>query len=261
MVGIATWTIEKSMKSRNVAAMTRARMIRVCGANPACGGDFSVCSVPAVTCSTPSVSVGRKAFAIRRIRFVQGGERRYSPPEHFQGRCWLECGGVRHQAESSRHHFPCGWYRRMTPPDFRGLASRSFNFIPAESVLNNGAPPPRTTGARQMSYSSIRPARESDAVSFALPKMKMFLPGCCFSLATSFSASPFTSLVLFQSAFFSVLEKTTLGTRFMKSAILSFAEGQYDAMPSYVARPKRSVSVDFDCSREYSSSSSPQTES
>src|SRR5437667_1411706 len=45
--------------------------------------------------------------------------------------------------------------------------------------------------------------------------MHRSLPGCPFSLATSSSALPFTSLELFHSAFSIVLEKTTLGTRFM----------------------------------------------
>src|SRR6267143_1634886 len=149
----------------------------------------------------------------------------------------------------------------MTPLDFSGLASMSFSFVLWVPGLNNGVPLPSKTGATQMAYSSIRLCCASDAVSLALPKMNMFLPGCCFSLATSFSACSFTSLVLFQSAFFSVLEKTILDALFMKSAILSFEEGQKPAMPSYVTRPNKSMSVDFDRSREYRSSSSPQTES
>src|SRR2546430_2608708 len=149
----------------------------------------------------------------------------------------------------------------MTHPDFSGLASVSFNFILSRLVLKRRFPPPRRRGTRPRRYSSIRWWRVSVDERFALPKMKRVLPGCAFSRVTSFSAFSFTSLVLLQSAFFSVLEKTTLGILFMKSAMSPFWEGQYEAMPSYVTRPNKSISADRSCSRESCSSSSPQTDS
>src|SRR3989475_9770055 len=91
--------------------------------------------------------------------------------------------------------------------------------------------------------------------------MKRVLPDCAFNRVTSFSAFSLTSLVLLQTAFFSVLEKTTLGILFMKSAMSPFWEGQYEAMPSYVTRPNKSMSADRSCSRESCSRSSPQTDS
>src|SRR5207245_5875175 len=69
----------------------------------------------------------------------------------------------------------------------------------------------------------------------------------------------FTSVVLFQSAFFSVLENTTFGIVFMKSAMSPFCDGQYEAIPSYVTRPNNSAPVDFDRWMAYCSISSPQT--
>src|SRR3989442_6289353 len=147
----------------------------------------------------------------------------------------------------------------MTPPDFSGLASRSVILIRSALGLNKGFPPPKTRGARAKSISSNNPRAKSVAERFALPKTKRSLPGCCFSLATSSSGFSFTSLVLFHSAFLSVLEKTIFGIVFMKSATSPFWDGQYPAIPSYVTRPNNSIPVDFECSIEYFSSSSPQT--
>src|SRR2546428_7776070 len=118
-----------------------------------------------------------------------------------------------------------------------------------------------TTGEAQWRYSSIKPFRVRAADRFALPKMNRSLPDCFFSLATSSSAFPLTSLELFHSAFSIVLEKTILGTLFMKSAISPFSFDQNDAIPWYVTRPNKSAPIDFDCSTENRSSSSPQTES
>src|SRR5712691_1308082 len=146
----------------------------------------------------------------------------------------------------------------MTPPDFSGLASRSVILIRSALGLNKGFPPPKTRGARAKSISSNNPWAKSAAERFALPKTKRSLPGCCFSLATSSSGFSFTSLVLFHSAFLSVLEKTIFGIVFMKSATSPFWDGQYPAIPSYVTRPNNSIPVDFECSIEYFSSSSPQ---
>src|SRR5438445_5139076 len=146
----------------------------------------------------------------------------------------------------------------MTPPDFSGLASRSVILIRSALDLNNGFPPPKTTGAKARSSSSNRPRVKSVAERFALPKTNRSLPGCCLSLATSSSGFAFTSRVLFHSAFFNVFEKTIFGIVFMKSATSPFWEGQYPAIPSYVTRPNKSIPVDLDCSIAYFSSSSPQ---
>jgi len=97
--------------------------------------------------------------------------------------------------------------------------------------LKSGFPPPRTTGTSPSLYSSMRPARVSEADRSALPKISMSWPGCCFNRATSPSASEFTSRVLFQPAWSSVREKTTLGMLFMMSATSPVAVGQCCAMP------------------------------
>ena len=125
--------------------------------------------------------------------------------------------------------------------------------------MNRGFPPPRTIGATQRRYSSIRPFRVKAADRLALPKMYRSLPDSFFSFATSPSAFCFTTFVLFQSALASVFENTSLGTAFMKSAMSPFSFDQYAAMPSYVTRPKRRAPIDFDCSSENFSSSSPHT--
>src|SRR6266849_1762203 len=147
----------------------------------------------------------------------------------------------------------------MTPPDFSGLASSNLSFNRSGPSLNNGFPRPRMTGATAKSSSSKRPCFKIGAERSALPKTNKVLPGAFFSLMISSTALSFTSLVLFQSAFLSVLENTTFGIVFMNSAMSPFWVGQYEAIPSYVTRPNNSAPVDFDCSIEYRSSSSPQT--
>src|SRR5437867_5106503 len=49
-------------------------------------------------------------------------------------------------------------------------------FQPPRLSSNRGFPPPRTIGARQRRYSSIKPLRVSDAERLALPKMNRSLP-------------------------------------------------------------------------------------
>jgi len=48
-----------------------------------------------------------------------------------------------------------------------------------------------------------------------LPRIAIGSPGCCLSLRISVTASPATSVVLFQAARFSVFEKTTFGSAFI----------------------------------------------
>src|SRR5207245_361616 len=146
----------------------------------------------------------------------------------------------------------------MTPPDFNGLASSNFILSRFEPALNNGFPWPRSTGVRARSSSSNKPCCKSVEERSALPKTNNVFPGCLFSFLTSSTTFSFTSVVLFQSAFFSVLENTTFGIVFMKSAMSPFCDGQYEAIPSYVTRPNNSMPVDFDCSMAYCSNSSPQ---
>src|SRR5947209_1632158 len=147
----------------------------------------------------------------------------------------------------------------MTPPDFNGLASSNSILSRFEPALNNGFPWPRSTGVRARSSSSNKPCCKSVEERSALPKTNNVFPGCLFSFLTSSTTFSFTSVVLFQSAFFSVLENTTFGIVFMKSAMSPFCDGQYEAIPSYVTRPNNSAPVDFDCSMAYCSISSPQT--
>src|SRR5438128_7814016 len=128
----------------------------------------------------------------------------------------------------------------------------------SEFGLNNGFPRPKSKGVSARSSSSKRPCFNSVEERSALPKTNKGFPGSFFSLMTSSTTLSFTSLVLFQSAFFSVLENTTFGIEFMKSATSPFWVGQYEAIPSYVTRPNNSMPVDFDCSMAYCSNSSPQ---
>src|SRR2546428_2676317 len=128
----------------------------------------------------------------------------------------------------------------------------------SEFGLNNGFPRPKSNGVRTRLRSSNSPCFRSVEERSALAKTNKVLPGSFFSLMTSSTALSFTSLELFQSAFLSVFENTTFGTVFMKSAMSPFWVGQYPAMPSYVTRPNNNMPVDFDCSTEYFSSSSPQ---
>src|SRR3989475_8102432 len=144
------------------------------------------------------------------------------------------------------------------PPDFSGLASSNFILMRSEFGLNNGFPRPRSKGVSARSSSSKRPCFNNVEERSALPKTNKGFPGSFFSLMTSSTTLSFTSLVLFQSAFFSVLENTTFGIEFMKSATSPFWVGQYEAIPSYVTRPNNSMPVDFDCSIAYCSNSSPQ---
>src|SRR5437867_7001103 len=146
----------------------------------------------------------------------------------------------------------------ITPPDFRGLASSNFILIRSEFGLNNGLPRPKSKGVSARSSSSKRPCFNNVEERSALPKTNKGFPGSFFSLMTSSTTLSFTSLVLFQSAFFSVLENTTFGIEFMKSATSPFWVGQYEAIPSYVTRPNNSMPVDFDWSIAYCSNSSPQ---
>lgn len=60
----------------------------------------------------------------------------------------------------------------------------------------------------------------------ALPNTKMSPPSLAFSLETSSATLPLKSFVLFQSALFSVREKTTFSILFMKSAIQPCSDGQ-----------------------------------
>src|SRR5438093_6618774 len=128
----------------------------------------------------------------------------------------------------------------------------------SEFGLNNGFPRPRSKGVSARSSSSKRPCFNNVEERSALPKTNKGFPGSFFSLMTSSTTLSFTSLVLFQSAFFSVLENTTFGIEFMKSATSPFWVGQYEAIPSYVTRPNSNMPVDFDCSIAYCSNSSPQ---
>src|SRR5256885_16957866 len=121
----------------------------------------------------------------------------------------------------------------------------------SEFGLNDGFPQPKSDGVRARLSSSNSPCFRSVEESSALPKTNKVLPGSFFSLMTSSTALSFTGLELFQSALLSVIEHTTFGTVFMKSAMSHFWLGQYPAMPSYVTRPNNHIPVAFDCSTEH----------
>src|SRR2546425_12439426 len=96
-------------------------------------------------------------------------------------------------------------------PDFKGLASSSFILELFGATLNRGLPAPRTTGVSPCRNSSIKPCGMRLDERAALPKLKRSLPDCCFRAETSAWALDFTRRGLLHCAWWSVVEKSTLG--------------------------------------------------
>ncbi|MDT4888777.1 hypothetical protein FQZ97_1253870 [compost metagenome] len=114
----------------------------------------------------------------------------------------------------------------MTTPDLSTRVWVSLRVVRLGRGLKRGTPPPSSTGLIPRRYSSTRPFSTSSAAKSALPKMKMVPPSSAFRRSISATASPATSVVLRQSAFFSEREKTYFSTPFMKVAMSPSAPGQ-----------------------------------
>src|SRR5713101_3483941 len=108
-------------------------------------------------------------------------------------------------------------------------------------------------------YSSTKPSFTSGRTILELPSTTMSLPGFRFSFAATSWGDRLTTLELFHSAFFSVLENTIFGDALNlleMNCSLSFAVGQYAAISSQVTRPNRVVPADRRISRDHSRDSS-----
>src|SRR4029077_16897876 len=136
--------------------------------------------------------------------------------------------------------FAFGLYFANVPPVESCCDEISDKGLADNPLLNNGLPSPAITGAITIRYSSKRLSLINVSERFALPNTYMSRLPCAFNLRISADASVLTKVELFQSAEFNVREKTSLGTRFIRSAIPAgspFAVFQYAAMPSNVIRP------------------------
>jgi len=109
--------------------------------------------------------------------------------------------------------------------------------------LNIGVPTPRMTGVTRIQYSSIRPSWMSVAARLALPNSARSLPGRFFNRVTSSPIFPLTSLELAQSSFFSVQEKTALGSWFSRPASRA-GRGRPVAGKELIGHPSQENPVD-----------------
>jgi hypothetical protein len=122
----------------------------------------------------------------------------------------------------------------MTVPSGKLFASARSTRSGLARSLNSGSPFPTATGMMTRRYSSISPCRDSACTNAAPPCAMMTEPepGELFRAAISVARSPRAIRESGQPAEESVLENTTLGRLFMKSAYSPVAEGQYAAISS-----------------------------
>lgn len=101
--------------------------------------------------------------------------------------------------------------------------------------LNSGVPSPIATGSSIIWYTSIKPSSVNWLIILPLPNMVISFPSICFIFFISSTISPFTSRVLFQSAFSRVLEKTILSAAAWPSRNdeMGFAD-RMNSLPKFV---------------------------
>src|SRR5690606_7337653 len=152
-------------------------------------------------------------------------------------------------------------YLTTIPPFSSFHSSTISNLLSGNPFANKGRPLPAITGAMQILYSSNKSSRIRVSDKTELPNKYISFPPSSFN----FLISPGTSLLirreLFQTADFNVVEQTTFGIEFIKSAISPFALVQCSAMPSYVTRPNTRHFALCNCSRLNFSNSGPHTSS